>query len=71
MSTFMSLNILTKSGVVRRSPSAFSLIAATAIAMCQWLVNVRWPGRSGKRSPCVYSQHLRRAASAGVARLSR
>jgi hypothetical protein len=34
------LNIFTKSGVVRGLPSAFSAIAAIAIAMCQWLVNV-------------------------------
>ncbi len=40
MLTFMSLNIFTKSGVVRPLPSAISFIAATVIAMCQWLVNV-------------------------------
>ena len=44
MSTPMSLNIPTKSGTVRPLPRACSSIAATAVAMCQWLVNVRNPG---------------------------
>ena len=38
--TPMSLNIPTKSGVVRGPLLAFSFIAAMAVAMCQWLVSL-------------------------------
>ena len=40
ISTPMSLNMPTKSGVDRAVPLAFSCSAAMAVAMCQWLVNV-------------------------------
>ena len=57
----------TKSGVVRPSPRAISACAATEMAMCQWLVNVLWPGRSGKRSPCEHRETSFNASPAPAA----